>query len=109
MWDSSNVSRTITLIPCLIDSLYPFKGTGTTDPVPFLSVDAALDFRESIGGEQKINEYCHSLALQGGRRLAEVLGTRVLDETGEFTANMVSNNHAINKMKVLCDDDRDGN
>lgn len=39
-----------------------------------------------------INAYCHELALRGGARLAEVLGTRVLDSDarpGELTANMV--------------------
>jgi hypothetical protein len=48
-----------------------------------------LRFREWIGGEEKINEYCHDLALKGGKRLAEILGTRLLDSTGEFTLNMV--------------------
>jgi hercynylcysteine S-oxide lyase len=51
---------------------------------------AALDFREWLGGEQKINDYCHSLALSGGRRLSELLGTPLLDPTGEFTLNMVN-------------------
>ena len=48
----------------------------------------ALDFVDSLGGQAKINAYCHELALAGGRRLAEVLGTRVMDETGELTLNM---------------------
>jgi hercynylcysteine S-oxide lyase len=50
---------------------------------------SALEFRNWIGGETKINEYCHSTALEGGKRLAEVLGTRVLDPEGDLTANMV--------------------
>lgn len=50
---------------------------------------AALEFREWLGGERKINAYCHDLALDGGRKLAELLGTSVLDQDGEFTANMV--------------------
>ena len=49
----------------------------------------AIDFRRWIGGEEAINEYCHNLALKGGRRLADILGTAVLDENGEFTAHMV--------------------
>ena len=51
----------------------------------------ALDFREWLGGEEKINEQCHKLALEGGKRLAEILGTSLLDEseTGEETLNMV--------------------
>ncbi|THH11024.1 hypothetical protein EW145_g930 [Phellinidium pouzarii] len=67
-----------------------FQWTGTRDLVPYLSVIKALDFREWLGGEEKINEYCHNLALTGGKRLAEILGTSVIDENGEFTANMVN-------------------
>lgn len=49
----------------------------------------ALQFREWLGGEHKINAYCHNLALKGGERLAELWGTRLMDPTGEFTLNMV--------------------
>ncbi|KAI9057288.1 PLP-dependent transferase [Trametes sanguinea] len=62
--------------------------TGTADLAPYLSVTDALEFREWLGGEKAINDYCHKLALDGGRRLAEVMGTRVLDEDGELTLNM---------------------
>jgi hypothetical protein len=51
---------------------------------------AALDFRQWLGGEQKINDYCRSLALAGGELLSRLLGTPVLDPTGEFTLNMVN-------------------
>jgi len=51
---------------------------------------AALDFRNYIGGEVKINDYCHSLAMAGGKRLAEVMGTRVMDSEGQLTLNMVN-------------------
>lgn len=50
----------------------------------------ALKFREWLGGEEKINEYCHDLAIKGGQRLAELLGTDLMDPTGEQTLNMVS-------------------
>ncbi|EJD06673.1 PLP-dependent transferase [Fomitiporia mediterranea MF3/22] len=71
---------------------YPdqFMWAGTIDWAPYLSVSHALEFRQWVGGEHKINDYCHNLALSGGRRLAEILGTRVMDENGEFTANMVN-------------------
>ena len=49
----------------------------------------ALEFRQWLGGEHKINAYCHNLALEGGKRLAELWGTRLMDPTGEFTLNMV--------------------
>ena len=57
------------------------------------SVDSALDFREWLGGEVKINEYCRDIAIRGGKRLAEILGTEEMDETHnrELTLNMVKN------------------
>ncbi|KAA1467437.1 PLP-dependent transferase [Dentipellis sp. KUC8613] len=69
--------------------LTSFQRNGTRDPAPYLSVTAALDFRAWLGGEAKIYEYCHSLALAGGQRLAEVLGTELLDKTGAQTLTMV--------------------
>lgn len=51
---------------------------------------AALDFRQWLGGEEKISRYCRSLALSGGRLLSQLLGTALLDRTGEFTLNMVN-------------------
>ena len=85
-------------------------GTGTHDPSPYLSVgpglphfvaahvDAdekcrspALDFREWLGGEVKINQYCRDLAIRGGKRFAEILETEEMDKTPnrELTLNMV--------------------
>jgi hypothetical protein len=67
------------------------SGTGTIDFAPYLSVKPALEFREWIGGEVAITEYCHDLALRGGRRLAEIMGTELMDnsENNELTLNMV--------------------
>ncbi|KAF8510937.1 PLP-dependent transferase [Hysterangium stoloniferum] len=69
-----------------------FAYNGTIDVTLFLSVilekTTALDFREKLGGEHRINEYCHSLAVKGGQRLAQLLQTSVLSE--EFTANMTN-------------------
>jgi len=67
-----------------------FGWTGSTDFTHFLSVQPALDFREWLGGEKKINDYCHSLALSGGKLLSDFLGTPLLDPTGELTLNMVN-------------------
>ncbi|KAF9816648.1 hypothetical protein IEO21_03953 [Rhodonia placenta] len=64
--------------------------TGTMDQGPFLTVSAALDFRKWLGGEAVINAYCHNLAMEGGRRLAEIFGTKVMDVTGELTLNMAN-------------------
>ncbi|KAJ7492082.1 PLP-dependent transferase [Mycena latifolia] len=69
-----------------------FDWTATIDFVPYLSVAAALDFRQWLGGEDKINAYCRQMALQGSKRLAQILGTTgtVMDPTGEMTLNMVN-------------------
>ena len=49
----------------------------------------ALAFRKWLGGEEKINQYCHRLAFEGGKHLAKIFGTNVMDETGEATLCMV--------------------
>ncbi|KAG7095514.1 hypothetical protein E1B28_006252 [Marasmius oreades] len=69
-----------------------FEWNGTIDWSNYLSVHAALDFREWIGGEEKINAYCRHLAIEGGRKLAETMGTEMLDvtENQEFTLNMTN-------------------
>lgn len=53
----------------------------------------ALDFREWLGGEAAINGYCKDLAIKGGKKLAEMLGTEGMDTTPdhELTSNMVEN------------------
>ncbi|KAJ7716635.1 pyridoxal phosphate-dependent transferase [Mycena metata] len=63
---------------------------GTLDVTIPLSVNHALDFHEWLGGEKKINEYCHQLAVNGGRRLAEVMGTAVLEGSEEQLGNMAN-------------------
>lgn len=50
----------------------------------------ALDFRQWLGGEEKIHDYCHSLAVSGGERLSQLLGTSLMDPMGEFTLNMTN-------------------
>jgi hypothetical protein len=58
-------------------------------------VRAAIDFREWLGGEHKIIEYTHGLAIAGGKHLAERLGTSVMDPDGELTLNMVGGQRVI--------------
>lgn len=65
--------------------------SGTIDLSPYLSVNAALDYRVSIGGEARINQYCCNLAIQSGKALAELWGTSLLDNGAyELTSNMVN-------------------
>ena len=97
----------------LFDTRMFTTGIGTHDPVLYLSIGpgafyvvgiyicvlkkhfvrTALDFREWLGGEAKINGYCRDLAIRGGKTLAEILGTEEMDETPtrELTLNMVRN------------------
>ncbi|EDR07491.1 uncharacterized protein LACBIDRAFT_298401 [Laccaria bicolor S238N-H82] len=67
-----------------------FEWNGTIDFTSYLSVVPALEFRAWLGGEEKINAYCHDLAIKGGKRLAELFGTRVMDSDGKFTLNMAN-------------------
>ncbi|KAF1976497.1 PLP-dependent transferase [Bimuria novae-zelandiae CBS 107.79] len=63
-----------------------FEFVGTTDRSPYLCVPAALKWRESIGGEDAIIDYCQALALEGTKHMAKILGTEILDNTtGTFT------------------------
>jgi len=65
---------------------------GTIDWSGYLSVDTAFEFIEKCGGAEKIRDYCHRLAVKGGDRAAEILGTEVLKSQAgsEYTANMVN-------------------
>ncbi|KAK3313616.1 aminotransferase family protein-like protein [Apodospora peruviana] len=57
-----------------------FLDVATVDISPYTSVPAALKFRNEVcGGEEAIREYCFGLAMEGGDRAAEILGTEVLD------------------------------
>ncbi len=62
-----------------------FEFVGTVDPSPYLCIPAALKYRESIGGEKAILEYCYDLSRQGGELAARILSTEVLEnEEGTF-------------------------
>lgn len=59
-----------------------FEFVGTTDNIALLIVPDAIKWRQSVcGGEEKIQAYCMSLAKRGGARVAEILGTRTLDDS----------------------------
>ena len=64
---------------------------GTIDFSGWLSVEAAFQFIHDCGGAEKIREYCHGLAVDGGNLAAEIFGTEVLEcEDAQLTANMVN-------------------
>ncbi|KAI8970339.1 pyridoxal phosphate-dependent transferase [Mycotypha africana] len=63
----------------------------TIDCSNYLCVETALKYRESIGGEEKIRQYTHDIAVKGGQLVAEMLGTRVMENsTKTLTASMVN-------------------
>ncbi|KAF2451036.1 PLP-dependent transferase [Karstenula rhodostoma CBS 690.94] len=69
-----------------------FEFTATLDTSPYLCVPAALEWRASIGGEDAIMRYCQTLAKHGAKRMAEILGTQVLDnETQTLTRCCMAN------------------
>jgi selenocysteine lyase/cysteine desulfurase len=56
-----------------------FAFVGTKEMSPFVCVPKALEFRKKVcGGEENIRRYCTQLAQQGGQRIADILGTRVM-------------------------------
>lgn len=79
--------------PAIISSNYAQNGsrfqdeffwTGTIDYAPYMTIPAALEFREAIGGEIEIMRYTHNLAREGGAYLANLFGTRVLQEESQM-------------------------
>ena len=51
----------------------------TTDNSAYLCIPEAIRWRNEVcGGEQKIRDYCHRLAQEGGKRMAEILGTETM-------------------------------
>ena len=62
-----------------------FDKVSTIDTTPYICVPEALDFRKRVcGGEESIRGYCEDLVRTGGRRLAEILGTEVLENRSYF-------------------------
>lgn len=75
------------------DFVLNFEFVGTTDSISFLTVPHAIKWRQDVcGGEEKIREYCIQLSRNGGHRVADILGTQVLDNT----ANTLSDCCMIN-------------
>ena len=57
-----------------------FEKVSTTDNTPYICILAALKFRKEIcGGEVSIRSYCERLAQEGGKHMAEIFGTEVLE------------------------------
>ena len=61
-----------------------FEWQGTVDNSNFAAVTEAVKYRESLGGEAKITEYIHTLAVKGGKILSSAWGTEVLSADNLF-------------------------
>jgi selenocysteine lyase/cysteine desulfurase len=56
-----------------------FEFVGTVDSAPYLCVKDVIEWRQRVlGGEEKIHTYILDLARQGGKEVAQILGTEVL-------------------------------
>lgn len=59
-----------------------FAFVATVDTTPYLCVPEALRFRQvACGGEESIRHYCQDIAQIGGRRVAQILGTEVMQNS----------------------------
>ncbi|KAI1108646.1 PLP-dependent transferase [Nemania sp. NC0429] len=73
-----------------------FEFVGTLDTSPFVCVKEAIEWRERVlGGEAKIMEYTHALAREGGRAVARILGTEVLDNESRTLSRCAMTNVAL--------------
>ena len=62
------------------DFVTNFEFVGTMDNTPYLCVPEALKWREeAAGGEHAIHEYCQKIVNEGGEKIANILGTNILD------------------------------
>jgi len=62
-----------------------FRFVATQDDSSYLCIQTALKFREDVcGGEDRIREYNTHIAVEGGKRIASILGTEVMEETGNL-------------------------
>lgn len=60
-----------------------FEFVATLDVSPYLCIEEALKFRRDVcGGEKEIMTYCERLSNEGGDKIAEILGTEIM-ENGE--------------------------
>ncbi|KAG0271428.1 hypothetical protein BGZ95_000763 [Linnemannia exigua] len=66
-----------------------FGWAGTQDYSSLMSILSALTFRKQYG-EDAIISYTHSLALEGGKAMAKILGTQTLTPDDHHVGNMVN-------------------
>lgn len=65
-----------------------FAFVATIDPTPYLCIPEALRFRQVVcGGEERIRQYCENIAQIGGQRVAQILGTEVMQNSTHTLTN----------------------
>jgi selenocysteine lyase/cysteine desulfurase len=65
-----------------------FAFTGTLDNTNYLVVAECIKWREKVcGGERAIMEYNTTLAREGGKAVAKILGTKILDNSTQSLTN----------------------
>ncbi|KAI1452486.1 PLP-dependent transferase [Annulohypoxylon moriforme] len=73
-----------------------FQFVGTLDTSAYLCVKDAVDWRQQIlGGESRIIEYMQTLAREGGKKAASILGTEVLDNESGSMSRCATTNVAL--------------
>jgi selenocysteine lyase/cysteine desulfurase len=81
-----------------------FIWTGTRDRTPYCAILAALDYRQSLGGEQRIMNYNQDLAQYGGRYLSSLWETKILSpenmQSSMTNVQVPTNNITICSMVV---------
>jgi len=97
--------------PAIIDSAMTddfesrFIWTGTRDRTPYCAILSALDYRQSLGGEQRIMDYNQNLAQVGGRYLSRLWETKILSpenmQSGMTNVQVPTNNLTICQMVVV--------
>ncbi|KAI5922802.1 aminotransferase family protein-like protein [Camillea tinctor] len=63
-----------------------FEKVSTVDTTPYICVLESIKFREQVcGGEKRVQDYCKTIAREGGKLMAVTMGTEVLEnETGSL-------------------------
>ncbi|KAI2464282.1 PLP-dependent transferase [Annulohypoxylon bovei var. microspora] len=73
-----------------------FQFVGTLDTSAYLCVKDAIEWRQRVlGGEAKIQEYIQTLAREGGKKVASILGTEVLDNKSGSMSRCATTNIAL--------------
>ena len=91
--------------PAVVDSAMTdtfetrFIWTGTRDRTAFCAILSALNYRQELGGEQRIQDYIHSLAQYGGQYLSQLWKTQILApdtmQTGMTNVQVPTSNFTV--------------